>query len=196
MAGIWTNAGLNLLASAVQDGSITCNITNVAISAGCGTLSSAITTGVATTTLALDAGLPVGLSSGQSLTVTDGTNSETVTTNGAASASATSITINSWTPAHSYAAHTTGVAPTPLITDIALYNEAYRVTANVGTAGAAAGESLNTGYFDGTQATGIYLLVGYFGALGHSSVLMIEDVQYWNHTSETDSNMYQADSTV
>lgn len=195
---VWTNNGLNLAAlSGVQS-----SIAYVGISPGCGTLASPITSGVAVTSLGLNAGLPANLAGGQSLTITDGTNSETVTVaGGGALAAATSIPINSWTPINSYAATTTGVCPTPAATDTMLYGESQRVAANPGVAGANPGESLNAGYFDSTQPTAIYLLVGYFGgatATGTvgTGTLLIEDIQFWNHTVNTDTNMYQADSTI
>lgn len=199
--GTWTNAGLNLIASAVQSASASCAITYVGISPGCGTLASALTSGNSYTTLTLDAGIPAGLSNGQSLTITDGTNTQTVTTSSSVPALGTSIPVASFTASHNFAAHTTGVAPTPAASDLALYGESARIAANVGTAGAAAGESLNAGYFDGTQPSGTYLMVGYFGgSTATSSVgtgtLMGEDIQYWNHTLESDSNMYQADNVI
>src|SRR6185312_12085570 len=136
--GLWTNAGLTLVATAVQSNSASNTaISYVSISPGCGTLSAAITASNVYTALALDAPLVVALSSGQTLTVTDGSNSETVVT--------------------------TGICPTPLATDLTLYNETVRVAANAGAAGASAGESLNAAYFDGTQATAVYMLVGYWG---------------------------------
>lgn len=199
--GTWTSAGLNLVASAVQSVGAQCAITYVALSLGCGTLASALTSGLAYTSLPLDATLPVGLATGVSLTLTDGVNTQTVTTSANVSAGAPAIPVTSFTASHSFAAHTTGVAPTPLSSALSLYNESQRVAANVGTAGASAGESLTSGYFDGTQPTGLYLLVGYFGgstatsALGTGTLMQL-DVQYWSHTLETDSNMYQSDSTV
>lgn len=197
-----TNAGLNLLASAIQSAGTNCAITYVGLSAGCGTLATAITSGVATTSLALNAGLPAALSSGQGLTVTDGTNSETVTVSaGGAAQGATSITINSWTPVHSYAINVTGVCPTPGTSDVALYGEGVRVAANAGVSGANPGESLNSAYFDGTQSTAVYLLVGYFGGSGATAstgtgTLIAEDIQYWSHTVNADSASYQLDSTI
>lgn len=198
---VWTNAGLTLIATAVQTPGAQVAMTFVALGTGAGTLASAITSGVAIASLPLDAATPAILASGQSLTVTDGVNSETVTTSGSVASGATSIPINSWTPAHSYAAHTTGVCPTPGATDTALYNETQRVAAIPGTSGATPGESLNAGYFDGTQPTAVYMQVGYFGGstatstLG-SGTLMVEDLQYWNHTLNNDSNQYQADTTI
>lgn len=191
------NAGLNALAAQVQT-----LITYVAVGTGCGTLNGALTAGVAYTSLPLNAGLPAALASGAQLTVTDGTNSETVTVaTGGAAQGANVIPINSWTPAHSYAANTTGVCPTPQTTDLQLYNETYRVPANAGSAGANPGESLNAAYFDPTTPTGIYLEVGYFGgstatATANSGSLVARDLQYWNHTQNVDSASFQLDSTV
>ena len=199
--GVWTNGGLTLTATALQTTSGNAAITYVGIGAGAGTLATAITAGVPLTSLALDAGIPAALASGQTLTVTDGTNSETVTTSGAVSPGATSIPINSWTPVNSYVAHTTGVAPTPLVTDTALYNEQTRLAANLGSAGANPGESLNTGYFDGTQASAFYMQVGFFGgatatASVNTGTLIFEDIQVWSHTLNADSAMFQADSQL
>lgn len=199
--GVFTTVGRNLIASAVQASGADCAIHYVAVSLGCGTLATALTAGTLYTALALDAGIPANLGSGVSLTITDGTNSQSVTTNSAALAGATSISVSGFTAAFNFAAHLAGVCPTPLVTDIALYGESVRLAANTGTAGAAAGESFTTGYYDGTQPTGIYLLVGYFGGVAASSTLgsgtlMGEDIQYWNHVLNNDSNMYQADSTV
>ena len=197
-----TNAGRTLAATAIQTPGTNAAITFVGIGTGCGTLASAVTSGSPLSSLPLDAGLPANLSGGQSLTVTDGVNSETVTVGvGGAVASATSIPINSWTPLHNYAAHTTAVAPVPLVGDIALYNENVRVAANAGVAGANPGESLNSGYFDGTQATAVYMLVGYFGgstataSLG-TGTLIAEDIQYWSHTLNADSASPQLDNTL
>ena len=200
--GVWTNAGRNLVATALQSSSNVCAVTYVAISTGCGTLASPLTIGNSYSSLTLDAGLPVTLAAGQSLTITDGTNSQVVTvgTTGA-TATSTTISVTTFTTTASFAAHTSGVCPTPAASDTALYHEGARVAATIGTAGAGVGESLNSGYFDGTQATGIYLLVGYFGGSTATSstgtgTLLMADVQFWNHTLNADSNTYQADSTL
>jgi hypothetical protein len=198
---VWTNGGLTLLATAVQTPGANVAITYVAIGNGAGTLSGAVTAGVPITSLALDATLPANIAASASLTLTDGTNTETVTCNGGATAGANSIPINSWTPVHNYAAHVTAVTPTPLAADSALYNELVRVGATVGVAGASPGESLNSGYFDGTQATHVYLQVGYFGGSTATSglgtgTLIAEDTQYWNHTLNADSSTYQLDNTI
>jgi hypothetical protein len=201
--GLWTNVGLQLVATAVQTAGANAAASWVDIIPGCGTLASALASGTAYTSLSLNAGLPVALSAGQSLTITNGTSTQTVTTSGPASIGATSIPVNSFTANANYAINVTGVCPTPLATDTALYNgsSAIRVAATAGVAGSNPGESLSAGYFDGTQATAIYMLVGYFGGSTATSTpgtgtLMIEDVQYWSHVINMDTNMYQADSTI
>lgn len=195
----WTNTGISLVATAVQGPASNTNISYVGISKGCGTLSSALNAGSAYTSIGLDAGLLVALASGRALTITDGVHTQSVTTSAPASVGATSLSVTSFVATSTFAAHTSGVAPTPLASDIALYNESVRVAAFPGSAGAAAGESLTSGYFDGSQATGVYLLVGFFAGSSPSpggGILMIGDVQFWNHTVNADSNIYQADSTI
>lgn len=200
-----TNAGLNLLATAVQTPGVNAAITFVDIAPAVGTLASALTSGTPYTSLPLNAGLPVALAANQALTVTDGVNTFAVQVTGAGAAQgATTIPINSATPSNNFAANTTGVALTPAAGDIALYNGSaagIRVSANAGSAGANPGESLNNGYFDGTQATAVYLSVGYFGgptatSTAGTGTLIGEDVQYWNHTLNADSASFQLDSTL
>jgi hypothetical protein len=198
---LFTTVGLNLMATALQSPGANVAISYVAVGKGAGTLSAAVTSGVPLTSLPLDAALPANVGAGAQVTITDGINTETATCNGGATAGATSIPINSWTPTHNYAAHTTGVIPTPLAADTAMYNEVARVSANAGSAGANPGESLTNAYFDGTQPTAVYMQVGYFGGttatatLG-TGTLIAEDVQYWNHTLNADSSTYQLDSTI
>ena len=197
----WTTVGLNLAATGVQSSSANAAMTYVGLSKGCGTLASALSISVTYTSLTLDAPLPANLSAGQSLVITDGTNSQTVICNGVQTAGTSILNVVSFLATANYAAHTTGVAPRPLAGDIALYNESVRVPVLAAGAGSGAGESLISGYADGTQATAIYLMVGYFGGASATSstgtgTLMLEDVQFWNHTINTDTNMYQADCTV
>lgn len=196
--GLWTNNGLTLIATAVQTPSANVAPSFVGISPGCGTIASGIPSGTPITSLPLDAVLPVNLSGSQQLTVTDGTNSETVTTSGPVTAGAASIPIASWTPVHTYVSHVTGVCPTPLVSDTALYNETQRIAVSATSAGGSAGESLIAGYFDSTPPTAIYLLVGWFGGAGATSsvgtgTIMAEDIVLWNHTNNADTFMYQGD---
>ena len=198
---IWTTVGIDLVATALQSAGVDAAIHYVALSTGCGTLGGSLTVGTVYTSLPLTATLPANLAGGLSLVLTDGTNSQTVVTNGAASAGASSIAVVAFAAAASFASGVTGVAPIPQSTDIALYNESVRVAILANGAGAAAGETLASGYCDGTQPTNIYTMVGYFGGASATSsigtgTLLIADNQYWNHTVNTDSNMYQADATV
>jgi len=200
----WTTVGLNLVATAAQSSNANAAITYVGLSKGCGTLANALSISVTYTSLTLDAPLPVNLSAGQSLVITDGTNSQTVICNGVQTAGTSTLNLVSFLATANYAAHTTGIAPLPLATDIALYNESVRVPVLAAGAGAGAGESLISGYADGTQASGIYLMAGYFGGANATAstgtgTLMIEDASdetYWNHTINDDTNMYQADATI
>jgi hypothetical protein len=194
--GNWTNNGLTAIAALVQAA-----ITYVGISPGCGTVSSAIASGTPITSLPLDAVLPATLAGGQSLTVTDGTNSETVTVvGGGVLVGAVAISITSWTPAHSYVAHTTGVCPTPSASDTSLYNETAREPMAATSAGSSPGELLLSAYFDGTQATALYLLVGFFGGAATGTpgtgTLMADDIQLWSHVVNADTFMYQGDGSI
>ena len=198
---IWTTNGLNLVATAVQTTGADAAIKFVALSTGCGTLGSTLSVGTAYTSLPLTGTLPANLASGQSLLLSDGTNSQTVVTNGAASAGATSIAVVGFTASAAFAASVTGIAPVPQASDVTLYNESAREIILANGAGSSAGETLASGYCDGTQPTNIYTLVGYFGGASATSsvgtgTLMIADNQYWNHTINTDSNMFQADATI
>lgn len=200
--GLWTNNGLTLLATAVQTPGAQAALTYAGISPGCGVLATSLVGGTPYTAVALAAPLPATLASGQSLTVTDGTNMETMTVAAAgALAGATSIPINSFTPVHTYAAGAAGVCPTPSASDTALYNETQRVPVAAASAGGTPGESLVSAYFDGTQPTALYLLVGYFGGSGATGstgtgTLMAEDIVVWSHTLNTDTFMYQADGII
>ena len=201
MTAIWTTVGIDLVATALQSAGVDAAVKYVALSTGCGTLGAPLTVGAVYTSLPLTGTLPANLASGQSLVITDGTNSQTVVTNGAVSAGASSIPVIGFAASASCAASVTGVAPIPQSTDIALYNEGVRVAILASGAGAAAGESLISGYCDGTQPSGVYMLVGYFGGASATSsvgtgTLLVADNQYWNHTVNTDSNMYQADATI
>src|SRR6185312_6346294 len=160
---VWTTVGLNLVATGAQSSSANAAVTYVGISSGCGTLSVGLSISVTYTSLSLDAPLPANLASGQTLVITDGSQIQTVVTSGAQTAGVSILNVVSFLATGTFAAHTTGVAPLPLSTDIALYNETIRVPVLAAGAGAGAGESLISGYADGTQATGVYLMAGYFG---------------------------------
>ena len=198
--GIWTTAGLNLAAAS----GVIANAKYVGISTGCGTLSVGLSISVTYSSLSLTNPLPANLSSGQVLILTDGTNSQLVTCSGTQTAGVNVLNVVSFLATANYAASTTAIAPQPLAGDVTLYNEVLRVAVLAAGAGASAGESLISGYADGTQATGVYCMAGYFGGSSagpgiNTGTLMIEDAGaevYWRHTLNTDTNMYQADATI
>lgn len=202
MTAIWTTVGRNLVAGAVQSASNTAAMTYIALSPGCGVLASALNLGNSYTSLTLTANVPVSLAAGQTLVLTDGTNTQTVVTSGSVTGgTTTAIPVVAFVASANLAINVTGVAPQPRTNDVSLYNETLRAAAYAGGAGAAPGETLTQGYFDGTQASGVYMMVGYFGGSTASSTLasgtlMVEDIQYWNHTINIDTMSYVADSTV
>jgi hypothetical protein len=197
-----TIVGQNLLATALQTPGANVAITYISIGAGLGTLSSALTSGQSYTSLALNAGIPIALVAGQSITLIDANaDSQTVTVaTGGAAQGATSIPVSSFTANATYAAGS-GVVTTPSANDQALNNELVRLAAPAGVAGAATGESLNSAYFSPATPSGTYIEVGYWGgstataSLG-TGILIARDIQYWNHTLNQDSYSFQLDSTL
>lgn len=197
----YTNVGLNLLATAWTTNGASVAPTYVAIGTGCGTLATALTSGVAVTSLTLAAGLPAPLANAQSLTLIDSAgDTATVTTSASVAAAATTIPIASFTPSVTFGIGS-GVTTTPAATDTALYNESYRLPANPGSAGASYGESLINAYFDPTTPSATYTEVGYYGGSTAGSgagtgTLLARDVQFWPHTLNSDSASYQLDTTL
>jgi len=201
MLDTWTTVGRNLTATANQSASANAAMTYVGISPGCGTLGSTLALGTVYTSLSLTGTLPANLANGQTLVITDGTNSQQVVTNGAATAGASTIAVVGFSASFAFAASVTGIAPVPQAADIALYNETARVAVLAAGAGSGAGESLISGYADGTQPTNIYVAVGYFGGASATSstgtgTLMGAGIQFWNHTINTDTFMFQASATI
>jgi hypothetical protein len=200
---VFTNAGLTLLATALQANDVQTAVTYVSVGLGAGTLSSGLTNGSPYTSLPLQIALAVNISNGQSLTlVNSGGNTQVITASGVGNViGATSITVTSFNANATYAIGS-GVVNTPAASDLALQNEAVRLSASTGSAGSNPGESLNAGYFDpSSTSTGIYLEVGYWGGSSATSTLgtgtlMARDVQYWNHTVNSDSASYQLDTTL
>jgi hypothetical protein len=202
MSGQWTDNGLELAAQAIQTPGTNAAITYIGVGTGCGTMAGNITAGTPLTSLTLNAGIPAALAGSTELSITDGTNVETVTVvSGGALINANPISINSWTPVNNYAANVTVVAPVPLGSDSSLYNETERAPVAAASAGATPGESLISSYFDGTQPTGVYYSVGYFGgatatATPGTGILMANDLNYWDHVQYSDTNMIQGDGTL
>lgn len=189
--GNWTQNGLSAVAQIVQG-----LISYVSVGTGLGVLQTSLVSGTPYTSLTLQAGLPAALSVGQSLTVTDGTNVQLVTVaSPGASIGATSIPVNSFTPTETFTAGAAAIARTPSAADTQLDNEpsGCRVPTAAASGGSNPGESLISGYFDGTQPSGPYVEVGYWGGPGVDSgppnftpipnggTLFARDVVFWPH---------------
>ena len=202
MTAQFTNAGITLLATALQTPGVNAAVTYVAIGTGVGTLASGLTSGNTYTSLPLAAPLPTTLAAGQALTLLDASgHTQALTASGAGNtAGVTSITVNSFTANASYAAGS-ALSTTPAATDTALYNESARVAALTGIPGGVAGESLLSAYFDPTTASGAYIEVGYYGgstatATSGTGTLIARDLQFWNHTQNADSASPALDCTI
>jgi hypothetical protein len=199
---VFTNSGLNLLATALQTPGANAAIVYVEVSTGVGTLATALTSGTMYTTITVATGIPAALANGQSLTLLDSLGDTQVVTCTGNSIGDVLINVSSFTANANYAIGA-GLVTTPNATDTQLYAQAtaYRIAATPGVAGASAGESLNSGYFDPTTPTATYLEVGYWGgstatATAGTGTLIARDAQFWNHTNNADSNSLQLDSTL
>ncbi len=200
---VLTNTGADLWSTAMQTNGAQTAVTYVSVGTGVGTLGAALTNGSNYTALTLaGSGASIALSAGQQLTLIDGLGDTQVVTvaSPGASIGATSIPVTSFTANANFAIGA-GVATTPTANDTALNSGEVRIAATPGSAGAAAGESLNTAYFDPTTATGLYLEVGYWGgstatATPGTGTLIARDVQWWNHTQGADSALPELDITL
>lgn len=198
---VFTNVGLNLLATAVQTNGADVAVTYVSVGLGAGTLASGLTNGTMYSSLSLQLPLANSIASSQSLTLIDSVgDTMTITATGTNSAGSSTINVITFTANANYAVGS-GVVNTPLATDTALQNEFYRLAATPGAAGAGTGESLNAAYFDPTTTTNFYLEVGFWGGSTATSslgtgTLICRDVQYWNHVNNADSAFFQMDSTL
>jgi hypothetical protein len=190
-----TNNGLNALASQVQT-----LITYVAVGTGAGTLASGLTINNTYTSLTLATGVPALIPSGTSLTIINGSTTQTVTTSAVTAQGATTISVSSFTANATYPIGS-GVVNTPSATDQTLQNEVHRVAATTGSAGANPGESLNPAYMDPTTPTGTYIEVGFFGgptatSSANTGALIARGTCWWSHTQYSDSASLQLDSVV
>lgn len=198
-----TNAGLNLLASALINPSVNVAITWIGIGTGIGTLalSGALASGNAYTSLTLAAGIPGPLSAGQSISLLYQTNYQAVTLSAPVLAGATVLPVSSFTANFSYPATTTGLATTPAAGDTLLNAEAFRNALTAGNTGLAAGETLSSMYISPAQGAGsTYVEIGWFGGAtadsgANDGVLVARALLYYAHTS-SDSMMTQLDSIV
>lgn len=197
-----TNGGLNLIASALQTSGANVAVTYVSVGLGAGTLSAALTSSTAYTSLSLQAPLVYSISPGQSLTLIDALgDTQAVTTTGTNSAGSSTINVVSFVASANFAIGS-GVVNTPAATDTQLQNEASpRVAATPGSAGALAGESLNSAFFNPAIPANTYLEVGYWGGSTATSslgtgTLMARGIQFWAHTLGADSATYQLDTII
>lgn len=202
MAGITatlTNAGLNLLASALQNAGANAALSYVALGTGAGQLAAPLTPGVAITSLPVNA-LPAGLPVGSQLSLISQTNSDMVTLSAPANPGDVSVSIQSWTPGFAYPAGS-GLVSTPTALDTALQAEVVRKATGAGSAGGAPGESLHSAYFGTTDSPGVtFLEAGFYGGPGASSaagsgVLIARGLLWWQHTSG-DTSLVQLDSII
>jgi hypothetical protein len=196
-----TTQGLALLLEQEITTALSPTITYVALGTGCGTLSGPILNGSAYVSLPLAAPLPVAVPSGASLTLINGTNSQTVTeAGGGAPAGATAITVSSTVANHAYPVGS-GVVTTPLASDTQLFAEAYRDATSAIVTGAAAGEAFASLYIASPEgATTTYLEVGYFAgsasATPNSGILVARAVYWFPHVVNADSAMAQLDLII
>lgn len=202
---VLTNSYLTLLATAMQTNGNSTAITYVSVGTGAGATTAAYNSGTPYTSVAITAAYTGTISSSQVMTLVDsGGDTQSVTCNSTTNITLgmpATIPVNSFTPTATFAIGS-GLVNTPTATDIAMQNETNRIAATAGSAGGSPGESLNPGYFDPSAVpTGLYLEVGYWsGAAATSSLgtgtLAAHDIQYWNHTVNADSAMYQLDTTL
>lgn len=195
-----TNAGLSLLATALQTPGADAGISYVSVGLGAGTLASALVNGTNYTSLSLAAPLVSGIAVGQSLTIIDSFGDTQILSATGNLAGSSTVGVASFLANANYAIGS-GVVNTPAQTDSTLQNEQVRLAAIPGVAGATPGESLNAGYFDPTQPSATYLEVGYYGgstatsAIG-TGIMIARDVQFWAHTQNLDSASFQLDSIL
>lgn len=121
-----TAAGQNLLAQVLANQAASAAIFYVGMGDSGGILlQTALTSGNAYTSLALQAALPFALSDEQSLTLVSGAHSQVVDINGAVAAGVTSLTVDSFTANFSYPMGTF-IVLSPASTDVALAGELFR----------------------------------------------------------------------
>jgi hypothetical protein len=136
-----TNAGLNMIRDAMLGRLTSPQVYYLGVGTGLTTLSAGLTSGNAYTSLSV-AALPLAVSSGQSLTLTNGTNSQVVTASANASVGATTIAVTSFNANYSYPATSTAIVNTPAATDTLLQNEQFRKYYATVLNGSAQGEGI------------------------------------------------------
>lgn len=169
-ANLIVNSGLNLLRDGLIGAATDTQIHFVALGTGCGVLATGLTNGqTGITSLAMSAGIPNALGSGQSLTMMNGASSQVVTTSSTVSAGATSIPVTSFTANANYSASTTSVTPTPAAGDTTLHNETFRKAVTIQSA-PGAGQALTTLYLAPQDANSVIAELGWFAGASASGV--------------------------
>lgn len=197
-----TSGGLNQLAGALLgnlSGAANPTVSYVAVGTGAGLLSSGLTNGTAYTSLAFQAGLPVGISVGQSLTIINGSSTQTVVATVTGNPGDTHITVGSFTANFSYPIGS-GVLSTPSANDTQLQNEVFRNTVTAAVVGANPGEVLITLYIAPSDSPGFtFLEIGWFAGsasgTANSGILMARALYWYPHTTSDSANA-QLDTTV
>ncbi len=181
-----TNAGLNIVANAL----ITTNspeILYVAVGSGLCHLTSALTAGTIYSSLTTSA-LAVAVTTGQSLTIVSGSQTQIVTASAPAAQNATSISVNAFTANFNYPGDTTvgtSVTFTPTVSDTQLQTEVFRkaITSSQ-LVSSPSGEAMSVMYLSPTDAAGDYIAeIGWFSGAATSSPntgTMIARVAYQN----------------
>lgn len=199
MALVLTNAGMNLYRDVMTGNATSGQVFYLALGSGGATLNAALTNGTAYTSLTTTA-LPAGLSSGQSITLTtiSGSNSQVVTLSANASAGATTISVTSFTANFSYPIGA-GLVNTPAATDTQLQSEFFRKAITSVGNGASTGEALVNLYLAPGDANSQIFEVGWFAgssasASANTGVLVARGVYAHNHLG-TESIQFTLDAT-
>jgi hypothetical protein len=205
MTAVLTSVGATLWATSIQTNGAQTAVAYVSVGYGTGVLTAALNNSTMYSSIAITPSYTGTIANGQSLTLLDSGGDTQIVTSSASTAITSgvniSIPVTSFTASAMFAIGS-GLVNTPAVTDTALQNEGTRVAATPGSPGAAAGESLNAGYFGPTAVpTGLYLEVGYYGGSTATSTLgtgtmIARDVQFWIHAYNADSAFLQLDSTL
>lgn len=194
------NGGLNLLRDGLIGAATDTQIHVVAIGTGCGVLGTGLTNGqTGITSLAMAAGIPHALISGQSLTLMNGASSQVVTVGAAGAAQgATSIPVTSFTANANYVATTTSVTPTPATGDTTLHNETFRKAVTVQSA-PGAGQASTTLYLSPQDANSVLAELGWCAGgdatlTANSGVLIARVLYNHQHTSQESIQVVRTDT--
>lgn len=195
---VLTNAGQDLYRDLQTGAATDGRVYYLALGNGGATLSAALTNGSPYTSLTVTA-LPAALSSGQSVTLASGNNTQVVTLSANAGIGATSISVTSFNANFAYPVGT-GLVNTPAATDTQLQNEIFRKAVTSVANGGATGEALITVYLAPGDENAQLQEVGWFAGAGatgspNTGVLLARGVYSHNHTG-LESIQFTLDSTL